>query len=180
MEADMRRVPHFVVIAFAASASVGGWGALVAQESPSAAAFGYLTSLVGRWKGVFRGTDITLTYTLTADGSALMEEARPKSEPAMVTMFTVDGDRLVATHYCSARNQPHMKTEAITRLPIRELTFTLDRVTGMRTPDDWHNTGLVITLDDNDHLTENWTYQVKGETGKNIFHFTREPKGGGS
>jgi len=174
----MRRVPHFVVLMFAASASVGGWGTLVAQESPSATAFGHLTSLVGHWKGVFRGTDITLTYTLTANGSALMEEARPQSEPVMITMFTVDGDHLLATHYCSTRNQPHMKTEAITRLPIRQLTFTLDRVTGMRTPGDWHNTGLVMILEDQDHLTQEWSYHFKGKTGKNVFHFTREHSGG--
>jgi hypothetical protein len=174
----MRKVPHFVVLGFAASISVGGWGTLVAQESPSAAAFGNLTSLVGHWKGVFRGTHIALTYTLTANGSALMEEARPQSEPAMITMFTVDGDRLLATHYCSTKNQPNMKTEPITGLPRRQLTFTLERVTGMRTPDDWHNTGLVIILEDKDHLTQEWTYQVKGETGKSVFHFTREhPRG---
>jgi len=179
-EADMRRVPQFVVLGLASWALVGGRGALAAQESPSAAAFGLLTSLVGHWKGVFRGTDIALTYTLTANSSALMEESRPKSEPVMITMFTVDGDHLIATHYCSARNQPHMKTEAITQRPTRQLTFTLERVTGMRTPDDWHNTGLVIILEDKDHLTQEWTYQVKGETGKNVFHFTREPDGVGS
>src|SRR4030095_12960110 len=104
LEANMQRVPHFVALMFAASASVGGWGALVAQESPSAAAFGSLASLVGHWKGGFRGTDIRLTYTLPANGSALMEESRPKSEPAMITMFTVDGDHLLATHYCSTKN----------------------------------------------------------------------------
>ena len=174
----MRRVPYFVVLGFAASASVGGRGRLVAQESPSAAAFGHLASLVGHWKGVFQGTDITLTYTLTANGSALMEESRPKSEPVMITMFTVDGDHLRATHYCSARNQPQMKTEAITATSAPRLTFTLDRVTGMRTPDDWHNTGLVMILEDREHLTQEWTYHFKGKAGKNVFHFTREHSGG--
>ena len=92
----------------------------------------------------------------------------------MITMFTVDGDHLLATHYCSARNQPHLTTEAITALPTRQLRFTLERVTGMRSPDDWHNTGLVMILEDKNHLTQEWTYQFKGQTGKNVFHFARE------
>jgi len=36
----------------------------------------------------------------------------------------------------------------------RGVAFSLVRVTGMKTPDDWHNTGLTITLDDKDHNVE--------------------------
>ena len=71
----------------------------------------------------------------------------------MITMFTVDGDHLIATHYCSAKNQPQMATPAIT--------------------DDWHNTGLTVIQEDNDHLTQEWSYQFKGKTGKDTFHFAR-------
>jgi hypothetical protein len=54
------------------------------------------------------------------------------------------------------------------------LTFSLARVTGMKTPDDWHNTGLTVTLDDKDHMTQRWTYLHKGKTGTTIFHYTRK------
>jgi len=54
------------------------------------------------------------------------------------------------------------------------LTFSLERVTGMKTPDDWHNTGLIITLDDNDHMTQRWTYMYKGQRGTTVFHYTRK------
>ncbi len=146
-----------------------------AEKSKSTAAFEQLSSLVGEWKGVQDGIEIKLTYTLTADGSALMEEFRPDKGPAMISMFSVDGDHLIATHYCSAGNQPQMITKAIREPPDKPLVFSLLRVTGLRTPEDWHNTGLEILLDDKDHLTQKWTYLYKGKPGTNTFHFTRKP-----
>jgi hypothetical protein len=144
-----------------------------AVEKPnSVLAFERLTSLVGDWKGTQDGTEIKLTYTLTARGSALMEEFRA-GETVMVTMFTVDGDHLIATHYCSAGNQPQMMTKVITDPSAKSLTFELAHAYGMKTPADWHNTGLTVTLDDDRHLTEVWTYEYKGKTGTSTFHFTR-------
>ena len=87
-------------------------------------------------------------------------------------MFIVDGDRLIATHYCSARNQPEMIASEPGNLE-KGLSFSLNRVTGMKTPDDWHNTGLTIKMDDKDHITQRWTYLYKGKAGTNLFHYTR-------
>jgi hypothetical protein len=145
-----------------------------AEKSNSTAAFEQLSSLVGEWKGEQDGIDIRLSYALTADGSTLMEEFRPARDAVMITMFSVDGDHLVATHYCSAGNQPQMVTETIAEPWNKTLVFTLVRVTGMRTPEDWHNTGLEVLLEDKDHLTQKWTYLYKGKTGTTIFHFTRK------
>lgn len=153
---------------FCASASMAG------EKPASALAFAQLASLVGEWKGTYKDTEIKLTYKLTADGSALMEEFQPKKGPAMITLFSVDKDRLIATHYCSAGNQPQMATGPITDPQTKQLAFALLRVTGLDTSDDWHNTGLVVLVTDKDHITQEWTYEVKGETGKTIFHFTRE------
>src|SRR5262249_30810949 len=86
---------------------------VAADKTKSEQAFDRLTSLQGEWEGEQRGIKIKVNYTLTANGSALMEQFRPESGPVMITMFTVDGDHLIATHYCSARNQPKMVTPAI-------------------------------------------------------------------
>ena len=51
--------------------------------------------------------------------------------------------------------------------------ISLVRVTGLKTPDDWHNTGLTVILDDKDHITQRWTYLDKGKTGTTIFHYER-------
>jgi len=171
--ARMRRNPRVALFGMALYVLTGSVSARAMEPSKSAAAFDHLASLVGGWRGIQSGTEFQVTYTLTADGSALMEEFRPKGGATMVTMFTVDGDHLIATHYCSAKNQPQMVSTAIADPRAKSVAFSLVRVTGLKTPDDWHNTGLVLTMEDQDHLTQEWTYLFKGETGKTLFHLTR-------
>jgi hypothetical protein len=65
-------------------------------------------------------------------------------------------------------------TDAIADPQAKSVAFSLVRVTGLRSADDWHNTGLVVTLEDRDHLTQEWTYLAKGKSGKTFLHFTRE------
>ena len=145
-----------------------------AAESNATAAFVQLSSLAGKWQAVGDDHDISVTYTLIADGSTLVEDDQPAQSANMMTMFSVDGDHLIATHYCSAGNQPQMTTKAITDPPSKSLAFSLVRVTGMTTADDWHNTGLKLLLEDKDHLTQTWTYTSGGKAGTRIFHLMRE------
>ena len=150
--------------------------ALPADKTNSEQAFDRLASLRGEWKGEIDGVNTTLIYTLTANGSALVETCRPEKGPEMITMFTIDGDHLIATHYCSAKNQPQMQTPAITDVQ-KPLAFSLVRITGLKSADDFHNTGLTVIQEDNDHLTQEWSYEHKGKTGKNVFRFTRVREG---
>ena len=143
------------------------------NSGKGSAVFKQLTLLVGEWEAVQEGVPVKETYTLTANGSVLMSETKPADSQPMITMFTVDGDHLIATHYCVAGNQPQMVTGAAGDLN-KGLTFSLERVTGMKTPDDWHNTGVTLTLDDKDHMTQRWTYLYKGKTGTTVFHYTRK------
>src|SRR5437764_8032734 len=145
---------------------------LAADKTTSEEAFDRLATLKGEWRGEQEGVKINLIYTLTANGSALMEEFRPERGPVMITMFTVDGDHLIATHYCSAKNQPQMMTSAITDVQ-QPLAFSLARITGLKSPDDWHNTGMTVIQEDNDHLTQEWTYQSNEKSGKRTFRYTR-------
>jgi hypothetical protein len=149
---------------------------LAADKTKSEEAFDRLASLQGDWQGQIDGMTTTLIYTLTANGSALMEQCRPEKGPEMITMFTIDGDHLLAIHYCSAKNQPQMATSTITDAQ-KPLAFSLLRVTGLKSPDHFHNTGLTVIQEDNDHLTQEWSYQSKGKSGKNIFHFMRVRQG---
>ena len=144
-----------------------------AAQTGSASVFERLASLAGEWEGTLQGVAIRVAYTVTADGSVLMEEVRPAGSAAMITMFSVDGDHLLATHYCSAGNQPQMATEAIRDPETRTLAFSLVRVTGLKTPDDFHNTGIEVKLEDQDHLTQKWSYRDHGKNGTNTFRYSR-------
>src|SRR5437016_6073151 len=114
-----------LVRAIGVMALVAAAASLAADKTKSEEAFDRLTSLKGEWKGEQKGVKISVIYTLTANGSALMEEFRPESGPVMITMFTVDGDHLIATHYCSAKNQPQMVTSAIADVQ-KPLAFSLE------------------------------------------------------
>src|SRR5438094_9198791 len=167
----MKRPVMFGIVGMALF--VAASAAFAADKTKSEEAFHRLTSLKGEWKGQMSGVDTTLIYTVTANGSALMEECRPENGGEMITMFTVDGDQLIATHYCAAKNQPQMMKKTIADPSAKNLTFLLSHVYGLKTPGDWHNTGLTVTLEDTQHLTQQWTYEHKGKTGTNTFHFTR-------
>src|SRR5437879_7076158 len=96
-----------LVVYIVATAAV--WAQSQPQDSSkSAAIFKQLKSLVGEWEAVQEGVPVKETYTLTANGSVLMSETKPADSEPMITMFTVDGDHLIATHYCVAGNQPQM------------------------------------------------------------------------
>ena len=161
------------ITALLAAASSTSAQSAVKTATRSEAAFKQLASLVGVWEGTEDGVPFQVSYTLSGAGTALMEEVRPGDPKAMLTMFTVDGDHLVATHYCVVGNQPQMVSGVPDDLH-NGVVFTLARVTGMKTPDAWHNTGLTFTLEDNDHLTQRWTYLYKGQAGSTVFHYTRK------
>jgi hypothetical protein len=144
-----------------------------ARLTRSDAVFRQLTSVVGDWEGIQDGVPIKVTYTLLANGTALMEHVKPGDSSPMITMFTVDGDRLIATHYCVTGNQPQMVAGAPVDLH-KGVAFSLAQITGMKTPEDWHNTGVTITLDDKDHMTQRWTYLYKGKAGTTVFHYVRK------
>jgi hypothetical protein len=144
-------------------------------SSAQAPAFDKLKTLVGEWEGTNSNGPVKVIYTLVAGGTALMERLEPANEPEMVTMYSADGDHVVVTHYCSAGNQPQMVAQA-TAGKAEKLSFTLVRVTGMKTPDEAHMVGLVLTLSDKDHLTQEWKYQNKGKTLTNLVQFKRKPE----
>lgn len=166
------------VIVLLGAITVAQGGQPKTEPRDADAAFARLTSLAGEWQGVEFGIDVVVTYTLIGNGSTLMEETRPVKGPdiqAMTTMFSVDGNHLLATHYCDAENQPQMASAPVMDPNMNSFSFSLVRITGMKTPGDWHNTALEISLDDKDHQTQKWRYVHDGKTGTNVFHLTRKP-----
>jgi hypothetical protein len=74
-------------------------------DTPAWRAFERFKKLDGqRWEGKStKGWTEQLTYSLIAGGSVVMEQSAMAHDTAMVTMYSMDGDELVLTHYCAAR-----------------------------------------------------------------------------
>ena len=81
-------------------------------QSDAKKAFAKLKTLSGSWQGTVMDTPINFTIRAASSGTAILHEGNttkegpPKNE---ITMFYVNGDRLLATHYCDAGNRSNME-----------------------------------------------------------------------
>jgi hypothetical protein len=130
----------------------------LAQSSPQLS-FAVLKSLQGNWQGKDSlGHPVNATFRLTGKGSALMSEyAEPDQNEDMISMFHVDGDRLLMTHYCSAGNQRGMKATASP--DGKTITFDLVDATNLASSEAGHMRRLVIKILSPKQHTEEWTYE---------------------
>lgn len=158
------------VIALAGSAAA----LRASNEKPTGElAFEQLKTLVGEWEGKNENGPVKVTYTLVAGGTALMERLQPAKESEMITMYSVDGSRIQASHYCSYGNQPQMKTETL-KGKGNTYSFSLVSVTGLKSAEEGHMTGLVLTLLDKDHMKQEWKNTSNGKNGVAVVEFTRK------
>jgi hypothetical protein len=78
-------------------------------QSDAQKAFEKMKTLAGSWQGTIMNIPINVTIRVASSGTAILHEAtteggRPPNHE--ITMFYVDGDRLLATHYCDGGNRP--------------------------------------------------------------------------
>ena len=139
----------------------------------SSPAFDQLKSLAGTWEGKKgSGALVKVTYEVVSNGSVVMERMHPSNEAEMITMYSLDGNRLVATHYCSVGNQPTLQTGALTGA-TGKYDFHYVMVAGTKTPDEGHMIALSVSILDKDHLTQTWTFQDHGKSLNDSFSYTR-------
>lgn len=143
-------------------------GAALAQ-SDAQKTFDHLKTLNGHWEGKANGKDLKVDFRPTAGGSAIMSEIL--GEEDMITMFHVDNDRVMATHYCTAGNQPRMVASASS--DGKTITFNFVDGTNIASPKAGHMDHLVITIADADHHTEDWTFVKDGKELKEHFDLAR-------
>lgn len=128
------------------------------------AAFERLKGLAGAWEGrSTKGWTETLSYEVIAGGSVVMETSKEAHKGhTMATMFHMDGDDLVLTHYCIAKNQPRMKATAF-RDGGKTVVFTFTGGGNMSSRDTGHMDQAVITFDGPDAIRSRWTWYQDGK-----------------
>jgi hypothetical protein len=148
-----------LLICLPALASVG-W----AQEPQKAATalsngqrvFEQMKSLTGSWRGTVMGTPVKFTIRATSSGTTILHEGHaeggvPNHE---ITMFYLDGDRLLATHYCDAGNRSRFEGKLSGDGKVIELSF-LDLAGSTRAG---YLKDIAFTLIDADHHTVEGTF----------------------
>jgi hypothetical protein len=144
-----------------------------APQASAELAFTRLKTLAGNWKGSAKmgmgpqaaaeTAPVRVSLRVTSGGDALLHEMVPEgraTDPTNgaddpVTIFYLDGDRLLLTHYCdSGKNRPRMAGKLLADGKTVEFEF-LD-VSGGTAYGHMHH--AVFTIIDADHHTEDWTY----------------------
>jgi hypothetical protein len=125
-------------------------------QTDSQKAFAAINNMPGSWQGSTPdGRPLNVTFTVVSGGSAVMSEILGDHE--MVSMFHLDGsDRLLLTHYCSVGNQPRL--QASVSADGKTITFNFVDATNLASPDAGHMQRMVLTLLDDNHHTEDWTF----------------------
>jgi len=140
------------------------------------ASFDKMKTLDGAWAGTMleggKEYPATTRFMMVSDGSALMSWLGEGTSDEMVTIFHMDGARLMATHYCSAHNQPRMVATP-GRDPNR-VVFDFKDGTNIG-PNDGHMQAVAFIFDGPDHHIEEWTYlDNHGKLSTGRFDFRRK------
>lgn len=137
-----------------------GLACVCLAEGDAAKAFEKLKSLVGSWTSDAGKVE----YKLTGAGTALVETQFPGEPHEMVSVYHLDGDKLVMTHYCAAGNQPRMK---LVKSSDRELHFGFDGGSNI-TKEGPHMHRLVITFNTDGSVESLWSSKMGDKPGGDI------------
>jgi len=145
------------------------WAAVPA-ENP---AFARLKTLAGDWEGTYSGGGTTkISIRVGSGGSTVLLTSDAGGADEMLTVFHPDGEKLLATHYCSATTHPRMKL--VPSSDPNQVIFEFIDVTNLPSESAGHMRRLVVTFIDADHHRQQWTYREKGKDDTGTFEFTRQ------
>ena len=124
-------------------------------------------SMAGTWQGKSAsGETSEVTYQVVGGGTAVMAESHLASED-MTSMFYVDQNRLLMTHFCPSGNQPRMV--ATISPDLRMVSFDFLDATNLSGPQAGHMHRAVYLFTDPRHYSEEWTWKKEGKDTK--FHY---------
>jgi len=175
-ETEMKsRIAISLMFALMAAAAFAADAAVPAQ-SDAQKSFNQIKSLAGTWEGPvtavpkMEGMDdnarVQVSLRVTSRGNALVHEMKgagdgddPTKYDHPVTMFYLDNDRLLLTHYCDAGNRPRMAA----RTSADGKTVEFDFVDVAGSTQYGHMQHTVFTIIDDNHHTEDWTFLMPGD-----------------
>jgi hypothetical protein len=142
------------------------------------AAFEKVKGLAGEWTGAVDSRDsgkaVTVVYRVTSSGNAVVETLFPGSDHEMITVYHLDGDKLVLTHYCTVGNQPRM-TLAKASTP-GELSFDFAGGSNVKPKRDKHMHAMRMKFEGPNALNCEWDFFADGKkAGMTKFFVARKP-----
>jgi len=164
-----KRMWIFAIIAF-----IGASNVLAAPHS--IAAFKKLQALAGEWVGTDdKHQPVKTSFKSIVSNTAVMETLSPSGMEEMVTVYSLDGDGIALVHFCPTNNQPRMRAVPGTD-EVKELAFDFQGAGNLPSPNAGHQHHLVIRFEDEDHITEIWTWRHDGMEMPMVFHLSRKAR----
>jgi hypothetical protein len=124
--------------------------------------FGALKPLVGEWRSADPANATRVSYALVANGSALVETWTMSPSRTSMTVYTMDGDRLLATHYCPQGNAPRMRWTHTDTSGAHHFLF-VDGA-NLQDPEGFHEHAFWIRVERAGAITRSETYIGNGAT----------------
>ena len=149
----------------------------VAQDGTKApAAFKQMQALAGDWEGKDEsGMAAKTNFKVVVANTTVMETLEMHGEPEMLTLYTVDSDGIALVHYCPTGNQPRMRA-APKSGEAKELDFQFTGAGNLPELSAGHEQRLVLRFEDENHITEEWTWRSKGKDSVTVIRFARRGK----
>ncbi len=128
------------------------------QTSPDRAAFESLKAMSGDWREVGRPRPFTLRYRTISSGTVVVETWISNNGQETMTVFLMEGERLIATRYSALRSQPTM---TLTSATDGDLRFTFRSGMNMPTGDGPYIHAFSVRRDGN-RMTRTDTFRAYG------------------
>src|SRR5437899_12426257 len=123
-------------------------------QSNAQKSFDQLKTLAGSWEGTFEGKPLQVSFRVTSMGNALMHEIKADGPEDPITMFYLDADRVILTHFCDAGNRPRM----VGKVSPDGKTIEFDFLDVAGNTQHGHMHHAIFTFIDASHHSEEWTY----------------------
>ncbi len=134
------------------------------EDTTARIAFERFKKLAGEWNGKStKGWEERVRFQAIAGGTVVVEtsfDAHPNE--TMMTMFHLDSDRLMLTHYCVAKNQPRLLATSFED-DGRKVTFTFLDGTNMTSRNRGHMDKAIFRFIDDNHVSSQWTWYQDGK-----------------
>jgi len=145
------------------------------ELKPTKTSMEKIRALSGIWetKPGMSGKKEVVKYEVTSGDTAVKEILFPGTKHEMVSVYFVDGDQLVMTHYCMLGNQPHLRAE---ESGPDTLIFKFTGGSNIDPQTDEHMHELKLTFLGKDRIKQEWTgYKEGRQDHVKVMELLRKP-----
>ena len=118
--------------------------------------FKKMTTMIGEWK-TQNHPALRIIFEPTAGGSVIVERWMVGERMHSMTVYHLDGEALMATHYCPQGNQPRLKMESGST--ENHISFDFHDATNLKSVEQSHQHTLSFDFSKTEHVTRGEAYR---------------------